>query len=212
MSKLGMQLIRALHEASGKDIRELYKDKSLKFKLSMYFYTTPIFNPIHKVMQFFRIQRERINRLYAYGKHIWTIGEFDYNWHMELQLLSLKRLNHIMRNGNHVYNKVADRKMKTCIHLLERMTTPWESYHEPADDAFQKKWGFADTFSLFTHPTEPSRFYTSRHAFRDSLPPDKQVLFDKEYSEVLHIEDKMFKQDMQLFCKLWSKHVQKWWD
>ncbi len=92
------------------------------------------------------------------------------------------------------------------------MTNDWDMYHEPADEAFQKKWGFTDSYKLLDHPTRPNGFYTSRHAFRDSLPPAKQKLYDKEYLELLHVEDRMFKQDMQLFCKLWSRHIQKWWD
>ena len=211
MSRVGRKLIRALTE--GKDLFELYKGKKTRWEIiKLALYINPIFDPYWKVVSFFRIQQERIERLYAYGKHIWSIGEFDYNWHMELQKLSLQRLNHIMRHGNSVFNKTADRKMKTCINLLERMTTPWESYHEPYDEAFCKRWNFVDEVKLLTHPTNPGQFYTSRHAFRDSLSPEQQVQFDKEYKEVLFIEDKMFAQDMQLFCKLWSKHVRKWWD
>ena len=211
MSRGWRKVMRSITE--GKDLFELYKGKKTRWEIfKLMLYINPLFDPIHNVLTFFRIQQERIDRLWHYGKHIWTIGEFDHNWHMKLQLVSLKRLRHILRNGHHVYNAQADRKMLTCIVLLERMTNDWEAYYEPADAAFQKKWGFTDSHQLFTHPTDKSRFYTSRHAFRDSLPEAKQKLYDKEYKELLFVEDRMFKQDMQLFCKLWSKNVQKWWD
>lgn len=210
MSALGRKLLQALKE--DRSTWELYKDKSVWYRLKMWFYLSDLFEPIQKVISFYHIQMERIERLWHYNKHIWTIGEFDHAWHLELQLISLKRLHKIMKNGNHVWSKVADRKMLTCIHLLERMLKPWENYHEPADEAFQKRWNFVDDHRLLTHPDSPSRFYTSRHAFRDSLPPEKQILFDKEYRELLHIEDRMYKQDCELFCKLWQKHHQKWWD
>ena len=211
MSRVGRKLIRALTE--GKDLFELYKGKKTKWEIiKLALYINPVFDPFWKVVSFYHIQKERVERLIAYGKHIWTTGEFDYQWHMELQLVSLQRLHHIMKNGNHVWSKTADRKMLTCVKLLERMTTPWESYHEPADDAFQNKWKFEDTYSLFTHPTDKGRFYTSRHAFRDSLSPDQQKLFDRDYTAVLHVEDKMYEQDLELFTKLWKKHHKKWWD
>lgn len=220
MSRLGRKLIRAMTE--GQDLFELYKGKKSKWEIfKLMLYINPFFDPYHKVMSFFNIQRERINRLYVYGKHIWRIGEWDYNWHLELQLISLKRLYDIMVNGNGVFSKVRRRKMRTAIALLERLNDPWEHYHEPADKAFCKKWNFTDKGRLLTHPDDianppakgrGTRFYTSRHAFRDSLPADKQIQFDKEYKVVLFIEDVMFKQDMDLFCKIWSRNIKSWWD
>lgn len=217
MSALGRKLLQALKE--DRSTWELYKDKPLLYRLKMWFYLSDLFEPIQRCISFYNIQKERINRLYAYGKHIWTIGEFDHSWHLQLQLLSLKRLHRIMRGGNHVWSKTADRKMVTCIQLLERMTSPWESYHEPADEAFRKRWNFQDKFELLDHPEDIAnprpnlkRWYTSRDAFRDSLPPVQQKRFDREYKEVLYVEDRMYKQDCELFTKLWSKHHQKWWD
>ncbi len=211
MSRVGRKLIRAMSE--GKDLFEIYKGKKTRWEIiKLILYINPIFDPYWKVAQFFTIQKERINRLYAYGKHIWTVGEFDWQWHMELQLLSLKRLHKILQDGNAVYNKQAQRKMKTAITLLERMTNAWEVYHEPADAAFQKKWNFTDDYKLLDHPTLRSGFYTSRHMFRDSLDDMKKKIYDKEYKALLEVEDKMFKQDMELFCKIWGRHIQKWWD
>lgn len=210
MSNIGRSLIRALQEDRG--TWQFYKDKPFFYRLKMWFYLSDLFNPIQKVITFYNIQKERINRLWHYGKYIWGIGEWDWNWHLGLQLLSLKRLYTIMENGSSVFSKTRKRKMRTAIALLERMNDPWESYHVPADEAFTKKWGFVDDYKLFTHPTQPQRFYTSRHAFRDSLKGFQQKQFDKEYKEVLFIEDKMFAQDMELFCKIWKRNLRSWWD
>lgn len=220
MSRTGRKLIRALSE--GRDLFDLYKGKKTKWEIfKLMLYINPVFDWFWDIVNFFRIQQERINRLWHYGKHIWRTGEFDYNWHLELQLIGLKRLYDIMVNGNGVFSKVRRRKMRMAISLLERLNDPWEYYHEPADKAFQKKWKFKDQGKLLTHPDDianppgkgrGTRFYTSRDAFRDSLPLNKQKQFDKEYKEVLFIEDKMFKKDMELFCKIWSRNIKGWWD
>lgn len=217
MGRLGRKLIQSLSE--GKSVWEIYKDKPLSEKLIHLWYVLPIFDPIHSVISFFAIQMERIERFWVYGKHIWRIGEFDYNWHLELLELSLKRLRDIMVNGHCVVTKTKRRKIDTAINLLHRMNNSWETYQEPAREAFDKKWNFQDDLKLLVHPddiTDPKphsrRWYTSRDAFRNALPPAKQRLYDKEYKENLYVEDKMFNQDMELFCKIFKRHVRSWWD
>jgi len=118
-----------------------------------------------------------------------------------------------MVNGHCVVTKTKLRKINTCIELLNRMTNSWEVYVEPAYKAFDKRWGFNNKGSfLVKHPTMPRRFYTNRDVFRDALSPKLRKRYDKEYKELILKEDIMYKQDMELFCKIFKKHVRSWWD
>lgn len=211
MSNLGRKLTRSLAETA--DIWQLYKGRKTKFEIfKIWLNINPIFEPIHFIISFFNVQKERVQRLYTYGKYLWDYGEFDWEYHVGLWELSLIRLQDTLKNGTSVHTKKSQRKLQMAINCLKRMRNTWDYYYEPADKAFQQRWGFCDSFELLEHPTHKNRFYTSRHQFRNSLTQKEQVRFDKEYKELLRLEDKMFKRDSELFGKLLSKHMQKWWN
>lgn len=192
------------------------KKKPLLKRIWDVIYLSDFADPFHKAyINFYVVPLERIKRIYAYSKVVWGTGEFDYGWHLNLWIHSLKRLRHIMVNGSSVLPKSKLRKMNTAIALLERMHDPWESYHEPAAMAFDKKWGVKETGLDFRRVTDPvtGRVYsTLGDSRRDRLNPEEQIRYDKDKKELYGIEDKMFKQDMALFCKIFSKHLQSWWD
>lgn len=220
MGQLGRNLIRALKEAN-----ELYgnsvtlQEYSFFKRLWMSFWLSDLYTPIGKVETFITVQTERIKRLYAYGKYLWAYGEWDSAYSLGLLELNLRRLKRIMENGSSVFSKSRNRRMAIAIEMLKRMQDSNTYYSEPAFKDFDKRWGFVDRFELLDHPEDIAnprphlkRFYTSRHQFRDSLPKKERIRYDKEYKELLLHEDKMFKRDMEVFCKIFSKDVRSWWD
>ena len=219
MGKVGRKLIRALREM--RDVYDIKKKEPWYTRVYYAIYLSDLLDPIYNLhTKLWVVPKERVKRIYAYAKAVWEIGEWDWSWHMRLMSFSLKRLHKCMKNGSSVFSKTKERKMLTAIALLDRMVDPWESYHEPASKAFEKRWSMEQVgFELLDHPEDIAnprphlkRWYTSRDRFRDNLPPDKRKQYDKEYKELLNIEDKMFKKDMELFCKIFSRHVQSWWD
>lgn len=221
MGRLGRDLLRGLREAN-----ELYNNSvtlgeyGFFKRLWMAFYLSDLYNPISKVESFIAIQKERITRLYAYGKYLWAYGEWDSSYSLGLLELNLRRLQRICRNGSSKVPRSRDRRMSIAIECLKRMQDPFDHYTLPAMTAFDKRWNFTDDFEFLDHPddaTDPipmgKRVYTTRSKFRDSLPEKVKARYDKEYREqVLEIENKMWKRDMELFCKILQKDVRTWWD
>lgn len=204
MGSLSRALLQALRKYDT-------KPKPLMQRLRSSIYLSNWFNPIYNVYtHIYVIPKQRIKRIAYYMKHIWSIGDWDYNWHLELLALSLKRLRRHIIEGTGVVSGKKKRKMDTTIGLLNRMLDPWESYHEPAYKAFKARWKFNDDGPVFK--VENGRIRTFKDDFRETLDDQQKVLFDKEYTQILRVEDVMFKKDMELFCKLFSRHVTSWWD
>jgi len=220
MGNLGRELIKALKEANELYGNSVTLQKYSFFKrLWMAFWLSDLYNPIGKVESFIRRQIERITRLYAYGKYLWAYGEWDSGYSLGLLELNLRRLKRIMENGTSVFPKGRNRRMTIAIEMLKRMQDPHTHYYEPAIKEFDKKWGFVDRLEILTHPddvTNPKphykRWYTSRDAFKNTLSKRDRIRYDKEYKEILFLDDKMFKRDMEVFCKIFSKDVRSWWD
>lgn len=191
------------------------KKKPLLKRIWDVIYLSDFADPFHKAyINLYVVPLERIKRIYAYSKVVWGTGEFDYGWHLNLWIHSLKRLRHIMVNGSSVLPKSKLRKMNTAIALLERMHDPWENYHEPAAKAFDQKWGKKEgrLFKSVIDEKTGRTYTTLADDRRDALTPELQKQYDKDKKELYSVEDKMFKQDMALFCKIFSKHLQSWWD
>lgn len=215
MGRLGRQLIKALKEANG--TYKVSKKTNIFSRLWEAFWLSDFYEPIDKVETFIRIQIERIKRLYAYGKYLWAYGEWDSAYSLGLLELNLRRLKRIIENGHHVLYKSRQRRMATAIECLKRMQDPFEYYYLPAKAAFDKKWGIKnDKYEFVPFIDENGRKYTtlvsSADKRRKQLKPKQQILFDKEYKQVLFIEDKMFNRDMEMFCKIFAKDVRSWWE
>jgi len=218
MGSLGRNLIKSLKEANDSyNNSSFYKKYKPLKRLWMMFWLSDYYEPIGKVITFYNIQNERIRRLWAYGKYLWAYGEWDSSYSLGLMELNLKRLQHIIKNGSSLVPRSRARRMSIAIECLKRMQDPFEYYYLPAKAAFDKKWGIKnDKYEFVPFIDENGRKYTtlvsSADKRRKQLKPKQQVLFDKEYKQVLFIEDKMFKRDMEIYCKIFSKDVRSWWD
>src|SRR5579863_10220479 len=113
-----------------RDIREMWDGSS---KLPWYkrvietIYLSAAMNPIYNLyIDLIVVPYERIKRICAYIPVLWSVAEWDHSWHTRLLAHSLKRLYDIMDNGHHVFSEKKKRRMKTAIHILERISSDWE--------------------------------------------------------------------------------------
>lgn len=151
----------------------------------------------------FTIQKERIERLWVYGKYVWKLGEWDHSWHTGLWKLSLERLYKIMDEGHAIFPEKEKRKMKTVIKLLERLSDSDLYHDDPHYIYYRKKWGEPDfDFS--------GNYFKDRN--EEKLTNKQKEQKHKDFKRVMKHINYQRRQDIELFGRILKTDLYKWWD
>jgi len=149
----------------------------------------------------FSVGRERIERLWIYGKYIWNIGEWDHSWHTGLWKLGLERLYEIQDDHPYTTFKHRDkRKMRTAINLLDRISKDYTFDNGGHMDYFWKKWG-KPYFKCIPHIVDKNN---------EKLNPKQLAQKNKERIRVWENEKYRTTQDLELLGKILKTDLNKW--
>lgn len=201
MSKLGRTLIKALSE--GKSTWEYAKDKPfLKRVLYVMWLSNlsdPILKPYYGIRHFFK----KIIRIIQWLPVLWKTEDWDHSYMTTIWAYSLKCLKKgCIDDGHHVVTKGELKSFKTAIAILERISDT-NKYTEAHMEAFYKRWGQPD------YDFESSYF---RNKTEEALSDKQKIQYRKEFKAIMDMEQYLFKQDIDLLCKVLKKYLQRWWD
>lgn len=214
MSKLGRGLIRGLREIS-----EMYGYK--KEKLPWYkaaweaFYFSKIYDIITEP---YNIVRRFVNKCIKVGQFlplVWRHEDWDSAYTLEFMHFLFKRMYAaVYINGHHVEKPSHKRRLLIATELLRRMADRDDVYMEGHRQYLEKRFGETD-YQFEERVDEASgRKYTTMFDVRERVLTDSELKLYKKMKSYIYgeHEDKMFKQDMELFCKILKKDCRNWWD
>lgn len=214
MSYLGRKLLKGLKEAN-----MLYTHKAEKEPWYKALWYVIYFSKLYDTLaEPYNISRRFINKcvkIVQFIPVIWRHEDWDSAYTLEFMSYLFKRLyTAIYVEGHHVELPSHKRRLKTAVELLKRMSNRESVYTEAHEAYLEKKFGPAK-YSFITSPVTANSRITGCTMVDDReqrLDPSERLLYNKMKKHIHTLEDSMFKQDMELFCKILKKDVRNWWD
>lgn len=148
---------------------------------------------------------ERITRIIKWIPVLWKIYDFDWTSVVHVLLFQIQRLRHVLENDSyHKLSKKSMRKMKTCENLLKRLIE--DDYIFNAYVNHDKKWGEIDWVL-----GESNGIGREVILFRPNAnTPELKEQERQEFRRLMDKPNEQQRQDLELFAKLFSKHVLGW--
>ena len=212
MGRLGKQLLRGL-----KEVREMYGYK--KEKLPWYkaaweaFYFSKVYDIITEPYNIVRRFVNKCIKVYQFLPIVWRHEDWDSAYTLDFMHFLFKRMyKAVYVEGHHVEHPNDKRRLLVATELLKRMGRSHE-YDDAHYAYIEKKFGPIDyDFEEVVDNTTGRKYTTMVDKRERKLSDADKALYKKMKSAVHDVEDKMFKQDMELFCKILKKDCKKWWD
>lgn len=133
-----------------------------------------------------------LKRCWDYLPILWADRDWDYVYLLVLMQFKIKRMKELhMRYKRHVGVEKTIKQLLICEQLLDRMSK--DNYIDQAHEEHNKKW----------HPNTDFFERLNKHDPKENKEFKKNIIDYGEY---------MYKQDLELFCKIFKKHVRSWWD
>lgn len=154
---------------------------------------------MNKIFWKILIFKESCERLFKWFPILYRDRDWDQNFLFEIIQFKMKCMrDHLDKFGDEVWvsRQRKIKQLKTCEMLLERLMN--NNYCEFEYDEINKKYGKVRLGR--------KGMYRAK-ALREK---DKKEEL-KEFRRLMRKEKLMYKQDMDLFCKIFSKHSGGWW-
>jgi hypothetical protein len=136
------------------------------------------------------------------AKYAWFLrNDKNWDWTYILKLLQYKLMltrKCLAASKIRSFNPKQDKDIRTCELLLQRLID--DDYFLPM---FEKR---SDEYGLKTNDIES---WIDR---MNKLKGEDAAKFSKQVEEDARIEEMLKKQDIDLFCKIFSRKYRKWWD
>lgn len=213
MSRLGRKLLRGLKEAA--DMYGLKREKLPWYKAAIEtLYLSDLADYIFEPYYYIRHKISKCIKVIQFIPYVWRHEDWDWAYTVEFMQYLFKRLyDGVYTNGHHVERPKDRRRLKTVVELLKRMSDSHTAYQEKHYAYLEAKFGPIDYGFEKVSDGPNGRTYTTLVDKRaKALNPSDRALYEKMKSNVYKLEDQLFKQDMELFCKIMKKDIRKWWD
>jgi hypothetical protein len=129
-----------------------------------------------------------VAKVCAYARLLWDDRDWDWAYILKLLKYKLERTRKTIQAGNHHVGADRDcRRIRTCEILLDRIIR--DNYCEVEWARFFQKY-----------PVDWSRI-------NDHTPEQ-----DEAFWRVANHETYQQNQDLEMFCRIFRKHVRDWWD
>ena len=212
MARLGKVLIRGLKQAA--EIYGLKVEKLPWYKAAweaFYFSKTyeVITEPYNKTRRFVL----KCKKVLQFLPIVWRHEDWDSAYTLEFMSYLFKRMyTAVYVEGHHVEHPKHKRRLKVATELLKRMSKG--DYTAGHLEYLERTYGQIDYQFKTTVDEKSGRRYTTMvDETETSLEPSKAKIYKKLKSHYFgKHEDNMYKQDMEMFCKILKKDCRHWWD
>lgn len=214
MGRLGKQLLRGLREIS-----EMYGYKKEKLPWYKAAWEAFYFSKLHDIItEPYNIVRRFVNKCIKIAQFlplVWRHEDWDSAYTLEFMHFLFKRMYAaVYINGHHVEKPSHKKRLLIATELLRRMANRDDIYMEGHRQYMEKKFGETNYDFVTVNDPETGRKYTSMKDMREDNLSESDLKLYKKMKSYLYgeHENKMFKQDMELFCKILKKDCRHWWD
>lgn len=148
------------------------------------------------MFRYIRRQYWNIERVIRWIPVIWNDREFDHTYLLELISFKLGRMEKFYRSkyAMCVDSEKNAEEIHVCKALCDRLIA--DDYHDMLGRKVKLHWGAIGKSGYGT-------------AHFETLDKGCQLGICKDW---IHYEDRMYAQDLELFCKILQKHLRGWWD
>jgi len=193
----------------------VYPEKPTWWRIKRVIYINPItsliLDPYYTVRGFF----SRVKRVLEFVPVIWKTHDWDHAYLTTIWAYTVERsMVACIDKGHHVVRKNDRKNYKTVIALLKRMSE--DDYDMPHYDYHGRRWkrNIDDFYFEVADVDKKGKplTYRQREPHFDKLNDRDKELYHKELKAVFDHGNYMYKQDVDLLCKLLKKHLRSWWD
>ena len=207
MSSLKRSILQSLEE--GHSTWKLYPNKSFLWKVGHVIYLSDTFAVVMTPYNVIRHFLNRVKRIIEWLPVLWDTHDWDHTYLTTIWAYSLKRSKiACFDKGHHIVSKGRLRDINTALALLGRLNDD-NKYTEKHMEYFYQKWGESDyTFDKI----EGSNYSRLRNRTVEALTEEQKKQYQKEFKRIMSLEDYLFKQDMDLLCKVLKRNLRSLWD
>lgn len=213
MSKLYRAIKRGLRDIP--DIYNLKKEKAPWYKAAWEaFYLSDIYDYLAEPFYFVRRYYNKCRKVIQFLPIVWQHEDWDSSYTLHFMHFLFKRMyDAIYINGHHVEHPNHKRRLKVATELLKRMSDRDDTYMQPHYDYLEKKFGPSNIDFEEVVDANGRKYTTLVDKRERTLDESQKVMYRKMKTYIYgDLEDKMLKQDMELFCKILKKDIRHWWD
>lgn len=163
---------------------------------------------IDKKIGYFKGMLERAYEVLLFIPVIYNTVRWDQSSIFVILYHWLDRMQDIQRTDTmHVNAPMYADQLKTCVLLLKRIKE--DDYLTMLLNEHEARWG-KSKYWLTPVPNQPG--YSEYHSTRfNIITPEDKELERKEYKALIHKEDYLYKQDIELLFNIIKKHHRSWW-
>jgi len=183
---------------------KIKQDISLKLESVYYRFVAKL----ERSLNFLRYDIPRgIRNLTVWFPIIWRDRNFDQFYLYEIMEKKLEQMERCFStNEIRLHQNRTVREIKICRYILNRLKNDW--YFEAAHDEISSRWGKTRMWG------EPYTNSSCRLVFHNHkiITKKDEELHRKDYKRTQKKYEKIRKHDLELFAKIFTRHVETWWN
>jgi len=161
-----------------------------------------------KIIDCFRSIKYGIENLVAWFPIIWNDRDWDHNYLYVILRKKLSRMEYLQRNyGHSVEAERIAKQLKICKLLFDRLIK--DKHADSFFDKHSKKWSKVIFSFSDVNKNNVREVTIDRTNIKIEKDKEKER---KEFLRICEHENYLINQDIEYFCKLFRKHVRRWWD
>lgn len=140
---------------------------------------------------------KKILNLLRWCVFLWKDQDYDSYFLLKIMQYKMKRLRFCILNGYHAHADKVAKNIRVCELLLQRLME--DNYTSKKYEELLQKYEISDFLSYLMGK-------------EGRLTVEKKKAFNRESRALHKLHTTLQQQDLELFCKLFKKHVFTWWD